>query len=73
MPMARASAASDGGVSARPRMARTMNATCFLSAFPFPTTAIFTFLGEYSKTCNPWSAAAIRAAARAAPMEMAVW
>ena len=42
------SAASWTGVSLRPRRARTMKATCDLSAAPLPTTACFTFRGAYS-------------------------
>lgn len=71
-PMAKASAASCGGVSESPSRARTMNATWDLSALPLPTTAFFTFLGAYSKISSPWSAAAIMEAARAAPIEIAV-
>ena len=43
-----ASAASGGGVSESPNKARTMKATCDLSALPLPTTALFTFFGGYS-------------------------
>src|SRR4051794_33816164 len=71
-PMASASAASLCGVSVNPSIARTINATWFLSAPPRPTVACFIRVGAYSNTGRPRSAAARIAAPRAAPSAIAV-
>ena len=52
--------------------ARTMKATCALSAEPLPTVACLIRFGAYSKTGRPRSVAAMMAEPRAAPKVIAV-